>query len=164
MVSLIKGFFNRSRENIKPSLFFLKDQKGVAVTEMLPLLVVFVMLFGLIFGFWTTIHSGTLSSIGARHYAFEVINNRAHFIYHRSEDTGSLDAKDYYEKDGHRFFAVVKHQGLTPRLKVLQRSINLFDSNPQWSSARLVNKSDQANPIWIKAGYGICIDFECGGR
>lgn len=161
----IKNLFQKSRVNVnKPPLFLLTNQKGVAVVEMLPLLVVFVMLFGLAFGFWTTIHSGTLSSIGARHYAFEVINNRTHFVYHRS-DGGSPRDKDYFKKNGYRFFAVVKYQlGLNPDLKLLKRSINLFDSNPQWSSSEFINQPNQANPIGIKAAYGICIDFDCGGK
>ena len=154
------------------SLFFLKDTRGVAVAEMLPLLVVFVMLFGLTFGFWSTIHSGTLSSIGARHYAFEVLNNRTHFIYHRDEGAYAgpgNGADSYYEEHNFRFFAVVKKQiGGSPKQKVLERKLSLFTkpdssggSNKMWINAVSRNQNT-ANPIWIKAGYGICINAECG--
>ena len=157
----------------KNSLFFLKDARGVAVAEMLPLLVVFVMLFGLTFGFWSTIHSGTLSSIGARHYAFEVLNNRTHFIYHRDEGAyaGPGNGTDsYYENHNFRFFAVVKKQiGGSPKQKVLERKLSLFTkpdssggSNKMWINAVSRPNQYKANPIWIKAGYGICINAECG--
>ena len=81
----------------------IKNQRGVAFVEMLPLLALFVILFGLTFGFWDSIHRGVLQSIAARHYAFEVINNRSHYIYHR--DTQNPKGEfGYYGKDGHRFF------------------------------------------------------------
>jgi len=83
----------------------LQNQRGVAVVEMLSFLAVFVTLFGLAFGFWTAIHRGTLQSIAARHYAFEVINNRTHFIYHRDTVDAGDDGnkKAYYKKNGSRF-------------------------------------------------------------
>ena len=154
-------------------LFFLKDTRGVAVAEMLPLLVVFVMLFGLTFGFWSTIHSGTLSSIGARHYAFEVLNNRTHFIYHRDEGAYAgprgNGEKSYYKDHNFRFFAVVKKQGYPLKQKALERKLSLFTkpdssggSNKMWINAVSRPNQYKANPIWIKAGYGICINFECG--
>lgn len=136
----------------------LKNQRGVAVVEMLPLLAVFILLFGLTFGFWASIHSGTLSSIAARHYAFEVINNRANFLYHR--DTVAPDGdRSYYEKNGFRYFAVVEFQpgaeevAQTPQKKEL----SLFDKIPKSDGA------GKANPIKIKTGYGICNSADCGG-
>ena len=83
--------------------FFFNNQKGIAMVEMLPLLSIFVILFGLTFGLWTGIHSGILQSIAARHYAFEVINNRTHFIYHRDTESPAGN-KSYYGKDGKTLF------------------------------------------------------------
>ena len=146
----------------KKPLFLVKNQRGIAVVEMLPLLVVFVILFGLTFGFWTSIHSGTLSSIAARHYAFEVINNRTHFVYHR--DTIPPEDDDYYKKNGYRFFAVVDEQPTSNlKLKPLDHRINLFDGG-KTGITEFLNNTTKANPIWIKTGYGICLNFECGGK
>lgn len=147
--------------------FSLKNAKGVAVVEMLPLLSVFIILFGLIFGFWTSIHKGILQSISARFYAFEVINNRTQFLYHRDaygpgQDI-NLHGTDYYKKNGYRFFAVVKEQALARLvLKAEKGELSLFNKDPmsipRWRDDR------KANPIWFQTGYGICIDFNCGGR
>ena len=145
----------------KRKKFLLKSQKGIAMLEMLPLLVVFITLFGLTFGFWTAIHSATLSSIAARHYAFSVINNRTHFEYHGTSYYGKNGSNG---KTGYRFFAVVDYQKTeTPYLIPVSRKINLFDGGdtkiPQYKG-----EPDKANPIQIKTGYGICFDLLCGRR
>ena len=139
----------------------IKNEKGLAYVELLPMLVIFVILFGLTFGLWTSIHKASLKSIAARHYSFEVLNNRTHYIYHR--DIIPLNGKkSYYQKNGMRFFANVEYQkdSTNPKLKADQSNLSLFDSgvsqiyppNPKNSSFR------QTNPIKIKTGYGICID------
>ena len=143
---------------------FLTNQKGVAMVEMLPLLAIFILLFGLLFGFWSSIHSGTLNSISARRYAFEVLNNRTHFIYHR--DTRAPEgAISYYEADGKRFFATVKSQS-DILLEANKRSFNLFNEAGLRITGeppcRYKNEKGECI-IKIKTGYGICIDVDCGG-
>ena len=151
----------KNEQKLKASAkIFLKSQKGVAVVEMLPLLAVFILLFGLTFGFWTAIHSGILQSIAARHYAFEVINNRTHFVYHR-DNNEPTSAKQYYRKNGHRFFAVVEKQTSILKLQPREKELSLFNNNPM--GIPKARQADKVNPIWLKMGYGICIDFECGG-
>ena len=139
----------------------LRSQKGIAYVEMLPLLVLFVMLFGLSFGLWTSIHRATLKSIAARHYSFEVLNNRSHYIYHRDTEEAKNHIS-YYSKNGSRFFANVLYQTReTPDLKNEPIELSLFNQGiTKINSPSPANSSilDQANPIKIKTGYGICID------
>lgn len=139
----------------------LNSRKGLAYVEMLPLLVLFVVLFGLSFGLWTSIHRATLKSIAARHYSFEVLNNRTHYIYHR-DTTQAENSKDYYGKNGKRFFANVHYQPReNPKLYYEEGKLSLFDKgvtqiNPAPDPRNF--SLDQTNPIRIKTGYGICID------
>ena len=138
----------------------LKNEKGVAYVEMLPILILFVTLFGLTFGLWTSIHRASLKSIAARHYSFEVLNNRTHYIYHRDiiEPAGK---KSYYEKNGMRFFANVEHQAnsANPKLIADKSILSLFDSGvSQIYPPDAKNSLPETNPIKIKTGYGICID------
>lgn len=137
----------------------LKSRKGLAYVEMLPLLVLFVVLFGLSFGLWTSIHRATLKSIAARHYSFEVLNNRTHYIYHRDTQS-AVDYKNYYEKNGKRFFANVDYQTAdNPSLYYEEGELSLFNEGvTQINSAPDPGNSSFANPIKIKTGYGICID------
>ena len=142
----------------------LQNQRGVAMVEMLFLLAIFVTLFGMAFGFWTAIHRGTLQSIGARHYAFEVINNRTHFIYHRDTKKPVGNDKAYYRKNGSRFFAIVEKQSiLSPKLKPVKRDLSLFNKDSMSIDPVDWRDGDRANPIRLKVGYGICIDCECSG-
>lgn len=172
---VLSGFFSlfvQVREGtmavrgVKNPALGLKNSRGVAVVEMLFLLVVFVVLFGLTFGLWTSIHRGTLQSIAARHYAFEVINHRTNFIYHRDNeppDTGDKD-KNYYQKNGNRFFAVVDEQPVTRlKLQPKERELSLFNKSVSSFSRESRPATNKASPIWLKAGYGICLNFECGG-
>ena len=95
------------------------SQRGIAFFEVLPLLVIFVVLVGVLVGLWGAIHSGILQSISARHYAFEVLNNRTHFEWHRDYDgtlspqpmigsqNSSQEDLSAFHRDMHmRFFAV----------------------------------------------------------
>ena len=144
----------------KKLLSAVNNQRGIAMVEMLPLLVIFVMIFGLTFGFWTSIHSGTLSSIGARHYAFEVLNNRTHFVYHR--DTQKPDNKAYYKKNGYRFFAVIHHQeGDDPKLEALEKKLNLFDGTSLMTSGEFIKKTESGQSdlgqsgLWHLPGFRV---------
>ena len=119
---------------------FIKQASGIAVIEMLPLLVVFVSLIGITTGLWGAIHSGTLQSIAARHYAFEVINNRTHIDYVRDIPTSSgghtkmlgntrhEDQSHFYDSYlGSRFFGIVSYQtSTTPDPFVASRGISFF--------------------------------------
>ena len=139
------------------------------MVEMLPMLVIFIILFGLLLGFWSTVHRGTLQNMSARHYAFEVLNNRTHFIYHRDTPGASADkSQDYYEKPGFRYFAIVESQtGGSPVLRPPRKEINLFDLNASSKAdkkfSRWMRDTTQANPVQLKQGYGICLDCKCGG-
>ena len=157
-----------NRQFRKENKLFLRNHSGASVVEMLPLLVVFVILFGLTFGLWQSIHSGTLKSIAARHYAFEVINNRTHIIYHRDIGDKPHQRDSYYKKNGYRFFASVKRQMTTtnPDPIAEKKQINRFNS----SDTQITNKGErtdystgQVNPVKLKIGYGICLDCKCGG-
>ena len=108
-------------------------QRGIAMVEILPLLVMFITFFGLFLGLWGAVHSGTLQSVSARHYAFEVINNRTHPEYHRDWDGiaaagegkmfGSPQVAEkgtYHGSTGMRFLLLSPNSPLIP--KALQKT------------------------------------------
>ena len=115
-------------------------RSGIAMVEILPLLVMFITFFGLCIGLWGAVHSGILQSISARHYAFEVINNRTHPDHHRDwnpalESKGgdgemfnpSISEQGYHGKLGMRLFAVVTKQATNkPEEFVENRGLNFF--------------------------------------
>ena len=131
----------------------VSPSQGMALVEILPLLVLFVTFFSLLLGFWGAIHSSLLQSIAARHYALEVINNRSHVEYHRdfrgsTAVQASLEARQAnYHGEGRgsqartqvydfRFFAIVQSQGTDqPQLLAETRGLGFFNDIDRESSA-----------------------------
>ena len=126
-------------------------QKGVAIFEMLFLILVFVILFGLTLGFWGAIHTATLQSIAARHYSFEIINNRTHFEYHRDWNlfssppspghmlgTTPPNLKGRYHGDlGMRLFYISGVENMPKRPTVTTRGLNFFKEIDRDTAASL---------------------------
>ena len=121
-------------------LKILKKSSGIAIFEILPLLVVFISLIGLTLGLWGAVHTGILQSIAARHYAFEVINNRTNFSHHRDgapsfsksrmiQNAQVASESDFHDPSLHgmRLFGIVALQeGETPSAYVASRGLNFF--------------------------------------
>lgn len=90
-----------------------RDQKGISTIELIPILLLFAMLFNFSLGFFGVIHSGILNSIAARNYAFETFRNRPTLTYLRdiprsggsSLAPNEQDAR--YTKDNFRFHGII---------------------------------------------------------
>ncbi len=77
----------------------LKNEKGMAMLEMIPILVVIVLFVNFSLGFWSHSH-GNFHSIAARNYVFETFRNRSNLTYFRSNDASALSY--HYDKLGMR--------------------------------------------------------------
>lgn len=149
----------------------LKNEKGMAMIEAVPLLVIFIMLLTFGLGFYGAIHTATLNSIGARAYAFETFRQRSNLVYFREDDSGLNDPMHYKTK-GFRFHAVSSDQDYrnsfvaTVRPMTIGRMIasdaDANDHNREVYNIERRNQSVETNPMWIMVGYGICIDAGCG--
>lgn len=156
----------------------IKNEKGMATLEMIPILVIVVLLLNFSFGFFGVIHTGILNSIAARNYAFETFRNRANLTYftpYSSEYTlhfrdtafrahGSI-AEDVSQKN--EFYATTRMVDFFTFSKG-----RVAEEEGGKNSALHVNKiqdldesgrNDQvgANPVWIKTVYGMCLNEEC---
>ena len=134
----------------------IKNNKGMALVEMLPLLVVFVAFVSLTIGMWGSVYSAVVQSVSARHYAFEVLNNRAHFEYHRdytlqdskgsglsygsSQNPQTFDTQNFYGEIGSRLFLIVS-PGANNKPYATERYITLF-ANTSSSSKDFIDSSD----------------------
>ena len=169
---------------------FIKNQKGMAMLEALPIIWVMFVLLGATLGSWGIAHTAVLNSIAARNYTFFLFNNRSDLSYLRDfgrEEYSSLDydvTKGYYREDynggwsghGKRFAYISSEKNpedpFTATLRRVDfRRINYDDrsdflSEPEHSNIR--NKIEQRNmnqkvgPAWIMVGYGICLSAKCG--
>lgn len=87
------------------------SQRGMASIEIVPILLLFAMLFNFTLGFFGVIHTGILNGIAARNYAFETFRNRPNLIYLRDE-TGdntqiTQEIESRYSKVGYRFHGII---------------------------------------------------------
>jgi hypothetical protein len=150
----------------------LRNEKGMAIIETLPLLVLFIMLTGFGLGLFGVIHTATLHSIAARTYAFETFRNRTKLDYYR-EDGSGLDEPYFLGKKGYRYHAV-QNEG-DPRLEFVAttRALTYGRDLAEAKAPELVhnqgifnmdkrNEKIAVNPVWIMVAYGICLNAQCG--
>ena len=155
----------------------LGNQKGLAMIEVVPLLVLFVLLLNFALGFFGIIHSGILGSIAARNYAFETFRNRADLNYLR--DVTDSEAV-FYQGVGFRYHGIRSETNGNVDWVVTQRPIqftqvseandpkgSMTDHDDVKKIAEGKAVSDQMNedgvdPVWIRTLYGICLNSTCG--
>ena len=97
-------------KTVRPHFNGPQNQRGISTIEMIPVLLLFALMFNVSLGFFGIVHSGILNSIAARNYAFETFRNRANLNYLRdsTDCTTNPDCyQSYYEKKGFRFHGVV---------------------------------------------------------
>lgn len=153
----------------------IKKEDGSAIIETLPLLIIFMTILGNMWGFFMAVHSGILSSIGARTYAFETFRNRADLTYFRDQEINSGDPytkqKVNYYLSGLRTHAVTKPNNQN-KFYPLAINYNKFSPAPSKASSSIqVQHSHDSifsehratntgvKEIWIRSNYGMCLNF-----
>jgi hypothetical protein len=161
---------------MKPAKHLIKNEKGFATVESVPLLIVFLVLSGFMFGFFGIIHSAILQSIHSRTYAYEVIRHRTNIVYHRDSQSDT----SHYANHGNRLFSVIAENSPSgSRFPAAERPITMgldFGSDDGTRTERnhreeVLNRIPanarheiEVNPAWIMVSYGICLNSSCGDR
>jgi hypothetical protein len=146
----------------------LNNQSGLASLESIALLIIFAVLIGYGIGFFGVVHTGILNSIAARTYAIETLDNRVDTTYFRSNKLGGDNGREYYSKYGFRAHGIASENMdpySDPKWEVTERSISIGRPNTRASrsTSSFSNGVREANPVWIKTIYGICLTATCGG-
>jgi hypothetical protein len=151
----------------------LKNSKGMATIETVPLIVLFVLLFAFTLGFFGAIHTAILFSISARTYAFETFRNRTNLTYFRENYRGITEPKSYRPLGTRYHFiqsATEQTDDARPAARPMvfgralaSRQGSIGDHNQKIYELGPRNRSVEVNPIWVKVGYGMCLDARCGG-
>lgn len=153
----------------------LKDQKGMAIFEMIPIMVVIILLLNFSLGFFGAVHTGIINSIAARNYAFGTFNHRANLTYLRNTRMAEI----HYETKNLRTHGVHDESIGDTEWNATTRKIDVFDYSKrapaEASGSKTVhnqevnailesqrNEKTGVNPIWIKTSYGICLNAKCG--
>ena len=147
------------------------NQKGLAILETVPLIVIFVMLMSFGMGFFGIVHTAALHSIAARTYAMETFRNRANLYYYR-EDGSGLERPFNFTNKGWRYHAVQHESDPRDLFVATARQISISASpagdpskethNQAIYQLQQRNEKISVNPAWIMVGYGICLNGQCG--
>lgn len=163
----------------------LKNEKGMAVIEMIPIIIIVLILLSFSFGFFGVVHTGILNSMAARNYAFETFNHRADLRYFRAADSVAPDDENEREKAYHEQNFRMHGIASETRAKgadepfVTTREITfgwdvteteLVSAESQTYHKDEVQRvrdgfrytNDGVNPVWIQSSYGICLNMKCG--
>jgi len=154
-----------------------KNQRGMSIIEILPIVAVIATLFSFLLGSWGIAHKSTLSSIAARTYAFETFNNRANLMYFSDlrSSTNSYEATELrYHGVGSnlpdefsapvvpiRYVANFQGGALTGANELHTQRIwdeDAFDRQQEIDPNNLGN----LNHVWVTVGHGICLNANCG--
>lgn len=153
----------------------LRNQKGMAVFEIIPILIIIVLLFNFSLGFFGAIHTGILNSMAARNYAFETFRHRSNLTYLRTGVAASDNVN--YDKTGLRLHATVsdKNKGESLRFIATGRPIDFLAQQAATGSKEIHNTqiysvkdgkrftdNSGVNPLWVRPQYGICLNVKCG--
>lgn len=155
----------------------LQNEKGMAVMEMIPILVIVILLINFSLGFFGIIHTGILNSIAARNYAFETFRHRSNLMYFATNSEGN--AKYNYKKDKQRIHATLSEKTTdNEQIKATGRLLDFFELNKRavevtgsasdhdtglnGIQAGKRFQGNGVNPVFVKAAYGICLNTACG--
>lgn len=151
-----------------------KNQKGMAIIELIPIMIIILLLFNYSLGFFGAIHTGILNSMAARNYAFETFRHRSNLNYLR--EGRDVDVVSY-AKEGMRFHATTSDnaKGNTRNFIATSRPID-FLANPNSAAGSKDLHNSQiysivdgkrftagggVSPIWVRPQYGICLNGKC---
>lgn len=150
-----------------------KDQRGMAVIEVLTLIVIFLTLFYYTIGFWGVTHTAILHSIAARNYAFEIFRHRSNLWYFRGNRPSAFTYHstsvrlhgvntDATDDTPQQQFATERRVAMFQENEPIGRSSNEHVKTHTEVSPGERNESVSVDPVWIKVQYGICLTAECG--
>lgn len=158
-----------------------KNQKGMAVMEMIPIMIVIILLVNFSIGFFGVIHTGILNSIAARNYAFETFRHRSNLTYFMTNSEVNAAANIAFDISQERMHITMSESAVGKGGNdtiVTTRLIDFFDFG-QRQAEEVGDKGDHkekvynvidgkrnediaVNPVWIKSAYGICLSTPCG--
>jgi hypothetical protein len=156
----------------------LTNERGLAMIEALPLLVIFVVMLAFGLGLFGVVHTAILNSIGARTYAIETLQNRSDVTLFR--DRESIGAFTHYANYGTRLHIIDSEKNMVENVsgqyatdrpialgkKAPRAETNVLDHNVNIYNIAGRNRREGGgvgvSPAWIMVGYGICINARCG--
>lgn len=164
----------------------LSQNRGMAVIEMIPIMIIMVLLINFSIGFFGIVHTANLNAIAARNYTFETMRNRSNLVYHRDKEieyftlgnrfngiisvTSANSGQNDWVATARRlswvqFFGGTATDGTELNREpanINQRSTHNNSSLLKLAEGGVRNDSIEVYNVWIRTLYGICVDSKCG--
>ena len=166
----------------------ITNERGNAMIETLPVLVIFIVLLSFGLGLFGIVHTGIMNSMSARAYAFETFSNRSDTTLFRDRIVDGL----YYKFDtiGNRIHTTDSEKKVTENLPnnaqyATSRPLG-FGRSPSGGTSQngpsggnavqnhntriyeITGRNGQGgvevSPAWVMVSYGLCNDAQCGDR
>ena len=137
-----------------------KNEEGFAMLEVTVFLFAFAVMTAYTIDFFSIIHTGIVQNIAARTYLFETLEHRseiAHLRYPDDDPSKATVAVNDFTNAHYRFHAVnSEEQGDdTTQITASGRGLALvYADEPD-------RGTDKTSVVWLKTGYGICVDAQC---
>lgn len=149
---------------------FTKGEGGMAVLEMIPVIVVVMVMLRYSYGYFGVIHSATVQSIAVRNYTFESFRHRSRLTYLR-------EGSQTKYKDLVRIHGVQgEGAGTDNAYWIVGRRNIAFAPNPENAvgsdnfqqrmneqrnviAGKRFSEGDGVSDVWLAIRYGICIDY-----
>lgn len=143
----------------------LKNEDGYAMFEGLVFLMAFVILAVYVFDSFTAIHTGIVNSIGARTYLFETLQHRANIRFSRYVNEDQYNTQnDFATFTRVRFHAVNDEDQPSSAQGAINAVGRRFtQANGDRNMSSTSNARNTTPVVYVKEGYGICIDAGCNG-
>jgi hypothetical protein len=158
----------------------MSNNRGNAVLEVIPVIIILTIMLRYSFGFFGVIHTGTLNSISARNYAFETFRHRTMLNYFRAKKLNGYREDVVQDNRYHSTVSEKKIGASNIRQWATTRSIMFppIEVEDQVGPASSYHNNDimrdifpgarydsgtGVDPVWIRAKYGICLNAGCGG-
>lgn len=168
---------NLSSSSHESSFKKRKNQKGLAIFELIPTIIILVMLIQYTYGIWGAVHTAILNSIASRNYAFATFLNRSNLTVLRPNSTQNISYN--YSKEGVRFHGIKAEDAADNKWRATVRplvlnpqAVNLDPSGTQLLHTKSIfsikpnsrYEGEGVSPIWIQVRYGMCLNRECGQK
>lgn len=153
-----------------------KNQKGMAIIELIPIMIIILLLFNFSLGFFGVIHTGILNSMAARNYAYETFRHRSNLTYLREGVKGGDIVS--YKEEGLRLHATVSdNKKGSDQFVATGRPIDFMSKTEATGSVEVHNSGiynaidgkrytagGGVSPVWIRPQYGICLTPKCAKK
>lgn len=155
----------------------LKNEDGLASLEVIPVMIVIAVLINFSLGFFGVIHTGILTQIAARNYAFETFRHRSSLMYFHDVRGGTSNfagfntrahsiASDKRGASSKAAIATLRSIGFGYAPDDRDGGNQVHEGGGNGQNIMSINEGQRnenidASPVWIRPVYGVCLTMSC---